>query len=177
MSKETIIKKLNRIKEEIENEEGISYSEIHFLQCNKEIIMELGDIVLAQWAGITEAEWNKGELNNEKYYVGREVIISGCTEDEELNEFTSQYGTRIVITDIEGDNFWGVVMKDKVNVPYHMEYRDIVEFTGFEYPNITNNLSEFTNVKQCEYCEEFFAEEDIKEGKCSRCTRAVEEHV
>ena len=44
MSKETIINKLNRIKEEIENEEGISYSEILFLQCHKEEIMELGDL-------------------------------------------------------------------------------------------------------------------------------------
>ena len=133
--------------------------------------------MLAQWAGITEAEWDRGELYNEKYYVGREVIISGCTDDEELNEFTSQYGTRIVITDIGEDSFWGVVMKDKVICHYHMEYRDIVEFTPFEYPNITNNLSEFTGVEKCRYCGEFFADEDIKDGKCSRCARAVEEHV
>lgn len=172
-----VLEELNRLKEVIENEEGISYSEIAYLQDHKEEVLSLGDVRLCEWAGITEAEWEKGELNNEKFYVGREVIISECTDDEDLNEFTSQYGTRVVITNIENDNFWGVVMKDKVNVPYHMEYRDIVEFTGFEYPNIQNNLGEFTNVEQCEYCGEFFAVEDIKEGKCSRCTRAVEEHV
>ena len=172
-----VLEELNRLKEAIENEEGISYSEIAYLQDHKEEIMELQDIVLAQWSGISEAEWEKGELNNEKYYVGREVILSNDTDDEELNEFTSQYGNRVVITDIEDDNFWGVVMKDKVSCPYHMEYRDIDEFTGVEYPNITNNLSEFTSVEQCQYCGEFFAVEDIKEGKCSRCARAIEEHV
>lgn len=176
MNKE-VKEELLRISKAIENEESISYSEIAFLESHKEEIMELQDIVLAQWGGISEAEWNKGELNNDKFYVGREVIISGCTDDEDLNEFTSQYGTRIVITSIEDDNFWGVVMKDKVSCPYHMEYRDIDEFTGVEYPNITNNLDEFLEVEQCQYCGEFYAVEDIKEGKCSRCTRAVEEHV
>ena len=147
MSKETIINELNRIKEEIEKEQ-VSYGEIHFLQCNREIIMELGDIVLAQWAGITEAEWNRGELNNEKFEVGREVIISGCTGNKRLDEFVSQYGNRVVITNIEEDDFWGVVMEGKVFVPYHMEYEDIIEFTPVEYPNITNNLNEFTNVEE-----------------------------
>ena len=147
MSKETIINELNRIKEEIEKEQ-VSYGEIHFLQCNKEIIMELGDVVLAQWAGITEAEWNRGELNNEKFEVGREVIISGNTNNEELNKFVSQYGNRVVITSIEEDSFCGVVMEGKVFVPYRMEYEDIIEFTPVEYPNITNNLSEFTNVEE-----------------------------
>ena len=75
MSKETIINKLNRIKEEIMNEEGISYSEIHFLQCNKEIIMELQDIVLAQWAGITEAEWHRGELYNENIMLAGKLLL------------------------------------------------------------------------------------------------------
>ena len=173
--KREIRKELLRIKKEIEKEQ-VSYGEINYLQCFKKEIMELGDIVLAQWAGITEAEWEKGELNNEKYEVGREVILSNVTDDEELNEFTSQYGTRVVITSIEDDNFWGVVMKDKVNVPYHMEYRDIEEFTPVEYPNIQNNLGEFTDVEQCEYCGEFFAEEDLTNKTCKNCQRAIEEH-
>lgn len=51
---------LKRIRGEIDNER-ISYGEIAFLQSHQKEIYELGDIVLAEWAGIEESEWNKRE--------------------------------------------------------------------------------------------------------------------
>ena len=57
-----IRKELTRIKHEIEKER-IDYSEIAFLEGHKQEVLEYGDIVLAQWANITEEEWNNQELN------------------------------------------------------------------------------------------------------------------
>jgi len=53
---------LKRISKEIEKEE-ISYSEIFFLQEHKAEVLQMGDVRLAEWAGITEEEWNKQELD------------------------------------------------------------------------------------------------------------------
>lgn len=70
---------LLRIKEEIEKE-CVSQGEIAYLESHKQEIMELGDIVLAQWAGITEAEWEEGELNTCKF----------CNEIYEPSELNSE---------------------------------------------------------------------------------------
>ena len=48
--------KLKDIRKSID-EECISYSEILYLQDNKNEVMEYGDPVLAEWAGITESEF------------------------------------------------------------------------------------------------------------------------
>lgn len=37
----------------------ISYSEIAYLQAHKKEIITMDDIELAQWAGISEEEWNE----------------------------------------------------------------------------------------------------------------------
>ena len=57
----SIKQELRRIKKEIEKEQ-VSYSEIFFLECHKAEIMKMDDILLAQWAGITEEEWNNKKL-------------------------------------------------------------------------------------------------------------------
>lgn len=51
-------KTLMSIKESIQNQ-NISYSEIAYLQDHKAEIKAIGDIELAQWAGISEEEWNE----------------------------------------------------------------------------------------------------------------------
>ena len=56
-----IRKELTRIKNDIYNEVGISYDELHFLQCHQQEVLEYGDIRLAEWSGITEEEWNAWE--------------------------------------------------------------------------------------------------------------------
>lgn len=53
-----IYKTLMYIKQSI-HDENISYSEIAFLQEHKAEIKGLNDIELAQWAGISEEEWNE----------------------------------------------------------------------------------------------------------------------
>ena len=58
-------KELLRIKKDIENEVNISYSELAYLQNHQKEIMELQDIRLAEWSGITEKEWNNSKLNEE----------------------------------------------------------------------------------------------------------------
>lgn len=57
-----IKQELKRIRKEIEREQ-ISYSELFFLQEHKVEVMELGDIRLAEWAGITEEEWTNQQLD------------------------------------------------------------------------------------------------------------------
>lgn len=58
----SIKQELRRIKKEIEKEQ-VNYSELFFLESHKAEIMEMDDILLAQWAGITEEEWNNKELD------------------------------------------------------------------------------------------------------------------
>ena len=61
-TKEQILEQLNNIKEEIEKE-SISYGEIAYLESHKQEVLETGDIVLAQWSGISEAEWEARKLS------------------------------------------------------------------------------------------------------------------
>ena len=53
-----IIRELKRLRKRIDNEQGISYGELFFIQEHKKEIFDMEDIVLAQWAGIPEEEWN-----------------------------------------------------------------------------------------------------------------------
>ena len=57
MSNSTI-RELKRLRKRIDNEQGISYGELFFIQEHKKEIFDMEDIVLAQWAGISEEEWN-----------------------------------------------------------------------------------------------------------------------
>ena len=49
---------INSIKKSIQNN-NISYGEIAWLQNHQKEVKKTGDIELAQWAGISESEWNK----------------------------------------------------------------------------------------------------------------------
>ena len=80
-------KELEAINSKITNEIDLSYDELVFLENNKEAVMEYGDIKLAEASGISEAEWNRGELLTDD-----EAICSWCGEiydksalKEELN--------------------------------------------------------------------------------------------
>ena len=44
---------LKSIRESIDNE-NISYNEIFYLQSHQKEVLETGDIILAQWAGLEE---------------------------------------------------------------------------------------------------------------------------
>lgn len=60
-TKEQIIETLKSIREAIDDE-GVSYGEIYYLQTHQQDVMDYGDIMLAQWAGISEVQWNNGCL-------------------------------------------------------------------------------------------------------------------
>ena len=60
-TKEEIKATLDSIKESIENE-CISWGEIAYLQSHQQDVLDYGDIVMAQWADVSEEEWNNGEL-------------------------------------------------------------------------------------------------------------------
>ena len=79
-------KELESIKKSIEAE-CISQCEIAYLEEHQQDILELEDIELAQWAGITEEEWNRGYLLTDD-----EAVCTWCGEicdksalKEELN--------------------------------------------------------------------------------------------
>ena len=79
-------KELEFIKKDIEAE-CISQGEIAYLEEHQQDILELEDIELAQWAGITEEEWNRGYLLTDD-----EAVCTWCGEiydksalKEELN--------------------------------------------------------------------------------------------
>ena len=59
--KREIRNELFRIKKEIEKEQ-VSYGEIFFLQSHKQEVLDLDDILLAQWADISEQEFNNKKL-------------------------------------------------------------------------------------------------------------------
>ena len=54
-------KKLKQIKRDIEHE-TISLSDIFYLENNKKKILETNNMLLCQWAGITEKEYSNGKL-------------------------------------------------------------------------------------------------------------------
>ena len=55
--------RLNYLREQIEKE-CISYGEVAELQNYHKEIYALGDVVLAEWAGISEDDWNKNQHND-----------------------------------------------------------------------------------------------------------------
>lgn len=66
-----------------------------------------------------------------KPVVGTVVTLSMDTEDEDLNAFLEEHGNQVLITSRENDMYWGDIVVDEVtmermNIPYHFEYRDIL---------------------------------------------------
>ena len=60
-------KELIRIGELID-EGHCSYGELAYLQSNKQAVLDIGDPHLCEQAGITEEEYNRGELNPDLLY-------------------------------------------------------------------------------------------------------------
>lgn len=67
---------LNKLAKAIQNGKDLSYGELVFLQDHQKEIYELGDIVLAEWAGIPESEWQLAETD---------IIIEALKEYEKNN--------------------------------------------------------------------------------------------
>ena len=81
-TKEQVLEELNSIKKSIENE-SVSYGELAYLESHKQDILELGDIVLAQWGGISEVEWKAGKLRSDRelFETIEELLKQSVAED------------------------------------------------------------------------------------------------
>ena len=80
-----------------------SYDDLVTLQSYKREILEMCDIQLAEQAGITEEEWNKGELNPALSYK-EDFIKLEINNDQEGNVFCKievEDGSNVVITEPE----------------------------------------------------------------------------
>ena len=80
-----------------------SYGDLATLQSHKREVLEMGDIQLAEQAGITEEEWNKGELNPALSYE-EDFIKLEIDNDQEGNAFCKievEDGSNVVITEPE----------------------------------------------------------------------------
>ena len=77
-------KELEFIKKDIEAE-CISQGEIAYLEEHQQDILELEDIELAQWAGITEEEWNRGYLLTDD-----EAVCTWCGEIYDKSELKEE---------------------------------------------------------------------------------------
>ena len=94
--------KLQEIKESIQDE-CISQGEIAYLESHKQEVLNTGDIELCQWAGITEEEYNKGELNPDLFYQ-EDFISLGIDNDQEGNALCTirlDDGQELTITEDE----------------------------------------------------------------------------
>ena len=65
IEKSGIMDKLHEIRQSIDNE-SVSWAEFAFLQGHHKEIYELGDIVLAEWSGILEEDWNRQEAKDNR---------------------------------------------------------------------------------------------------------------
>lgn len=65
--KKAVKKELERLAELIGREQDISYGELAWLAGHKKEVFEFGDAWLAEWAGISESEWGRGELWSETF--------------------------------------------------------------------------------------------------------------
>jgi hypothetical protein len=63
-----------------------SYDDLFTLQSHKREVLEMGDVRLCEQAGITEEEYNKGELNPELSYK-EDFIRLEIDQDYEGNAF------------------------------------------------------------------------------------------
>ena len=76
---------LLRINQLFEDEKDVSYSELAFLEEHKQEVLDLGDIRLAERAGISEAEFNRGELLQDG-----EAICAFCGEIFDIDEMKKE---------------------------------------------------------------------------------------
>ena len=76
---------LLRINQLFEDEKDVSYSELAFLEAHKLEVLELGDIRLAERAGISEAEWNRGELLQDG-----EAFCAWCGDIYEISDMRKE---------------------------------------------------------------------------------------
>ena len=113
-------KKLIQIGQKI-TDGTASYEDLAILQSHKRKVLEMGDIVLCEQAGITEEEYNKGELNPdlsyEENFIRLEIDNNG--EDIALCKIVLDDNQSLVITEDELHNLKKILDN---NYPEIQEY-------------------------------------------------------
>ena len=130
-------KKLEAIKRAIENGH-VSYGEIHYLQTHKQDVLEYGDIVLAQWADISEEEFNTGKLRptNAELLEEIEELIKQAVSDDyshviSLSLLTSikedlKENADVVYSDYDLKLAVGRALMDKLNL-WHVNEDELMQ--------------------------------------------------
>lgn len=117
--------KLEEIKESIQDE-CISQGEIAYLESHKQEVLDSGDIELCQWAGITEEEYNKGELNPDLSYQ-EDFIGLDIEQDDVGNALCTirlDNGQELTITEDELLNLRKILNEnfDEIQEYFHQIY-------------------------------------------------------
>ena len=118
-------KELKEILNSIENE-NVSYYELSYLQEHKQEVLDTGNARLCEWAGITEEEYNKGELNPDLFYQ-EDFISLGIDNDQEGNALCTiklDDGQELTITEDELLNLRRILNEnfDEIQEYFHQIY-------------------------------------------------------
>ena len=118
-------KELQEILNSIENE-NVSYYELSYLQEHKQEVLDTGNARLCEWAGITEEEYNKGELNPDLFYQ-EDFISLGIDNDREGNALCTirlDDGQELTITEDELLNLRKILNEnfDEIQEYFHQIY-------------------------------------------------------
>ena len=79
------------------------YDDLATLQAHKQEVLDMGDIVLCEQAGITEEEYNRGKLNPDLFYE-EDFISLGIEHDSEGNPMCTieiDDGQKLTVTEPE----------------------------------------------------------------------------
>ena len=120
-------KELQEILNSIENE-NVSYYELSYLQEHKQEVLDTGNARLCEWAGITEEEYNKGELNPDLFYQ-EDFISLGIDNDQEGNALCTiklDDGQELTITEDELLNLRKILNEhfDEIQEYFNQIYRN-----------------------------------------------------
>ena len=102
------------------------YDDLVTLQSHKQEVLDMGDIVLCEQAGITEEEYNRGELNPDLFYE-EDFISLGIEHDDEGNALCTikiDDGQELTLTEDELLNLMKILKENKEEIEdyFHQIY-------------------------------------------------------
>lgn len=106
------------------------YADLHFLQSHKQEVLNIGNPILCEQAGITEGEYNKGKLNPDLLYKGTVIRVS-------------------IDEDIEGGAFCSIILDDEQKlVITEGELRELIKI----FEENKEEIIEYLNTIDNRYC-------------------------
>lgn len=95
-----------------------SYGELAYLQANKQAVLNYGDPHLCEQAGITEEEYNRGELNPDLLYEENYIKLE-IDNDGECNAMCTisiDDGSNITLTSFELENLMLILREHRTEI-------------------------------------------------------------